>query len=32
MDRKTFHVLENYMLDMMKDPAHDSLHVYRVLC
>ena len=32
MDRKTFHVLENYMLDMMKDSAHDSLHVYRVLC
>lgn len=32
MDRKTFRVLENYMLDMMKDSAHDSLHVYRVLC
>lgn len=31
MDRKTFRILENYMLDMMKDAAHDSLHIYRVL-
>lgn len=31
MDKKTFQVIENYMLDMMNDSAHDSLHIYRVL-
>ncbi len=31
MDRATYGILECYMLDMMKDSAHDSLHVYRVL-
>lgn len=31
MDRKTFTMLENYMLSCMKDSAHDAEHVYRVL-
>lgn len=31
MDKKTYKKLENYMLDCMKDSAHDKEHVYRVL-
>ena len=31
MDRKTFALLEGYMLSCMKDVAHDREHVYRVL-
>lgn len=31
MDRNTFNSIEAYMLEMMKDVAHDSLHIYRVL-
>ena len=31
MDRKTYSLLENYMLDCMKDSAHDKEHIYRVL-
>lgn len=26
-----FHMLEQYMLDVMRDSAHDRLHIYRVL-
>ena len=31
MNKKTYKKLENYMLDCMKDSAHDKEHVYRVL-
>ncbi len=31
MTRETFKKLENYMLECMKDSAHDREHVYRVL-
>lgn len=31
MTRETFEEIRNYMLDMMKDCAHDYLHIYRVL-
>lgn len=31
MTRDTFEVIRNHMLDMMKDCAHDYLHIYRVL-
>lgn len=31
MTKETYKKLENYMLDCMKDSAHDKEHVYRVL-
>ena len=31
MNKKTYEQLEKYMLETMKDSAHDSQHVYRVL-
>lgn len=31
MDKKTYSLIENYMLSCMKDSAHDREHVYRVL-
>lgn len=31
MDRRTYKILENYMLTCMADSAHDKDHVYRVL-
>lgn len=31
MDKKTFHEIENFMLERMKDSAHDKNHIYRVL-
>lgn len=31
MDRRTFALIERYMLNCMKDTAHDKEHVYRVL-
>lgn len=31
MNKKTYSILENYMLDCMKDTAHDKEHIYRVL-
>lgn len=31
MTKETYKILENYMLDCMKDSAHDKEHVYRVL-
>lgn len=31
MDRRTFKLIEDYMLSCMKDSAHDREHVYRVL-
>jgi len=31
MDKNTYKLLENYMLECMKDSAHDKDHVYRVL-
>lgn len=31
MDAKTYRLLEKYMLDCMRDSAHDREHVYRVL-
>ena len=31
MNKEFFQILENYMLEMMGDSAHDSLHIYRVL-
>jgi uncharacterized protein len=31
MDRKTYELLENYMISCMQDSAHDKEHVYRVL-
>lgn len=31
MDKKTYLLLENYMLSCMNDSAHDKEHIYRVL-
>lgn len=31
MDRKTYSLIENYMVSRMEDSAHDKEHVYRVL-
>jgi len=31
MIKATYNKIENYMLEMMRDFAHDSLHIYRVL-
>jgi len=31
MDREIYNKIETFMLDMMNDFAHDSLHIYRVL-
>lgn len=31
MDKKTYCLLENYMISCMEDSAHDKEHVYRVL-
>lgn len=31
MDKKTYLLLENYMLSCMEDSAHDKEHIYRVL-
>lgn len=31
MDKKTYQLIENYMLDCMQDSAHDKDHIYRVL-
>ncbi len=31
MDKRTFCLLENYMLSCMEDSAHDKEHIYRVL-
>jgi uncharacterized domain HDIG len=31
MNKETYRKIENYMLEMMGDAAHDSLHIYRVL-
>ncbi len=31
MDKKTYHLIENYMLLCMEDSAHDKEHIYRVL-
>ena len=31
MDKKTYFLLENFMLSCMEDSAHDKEHVYRVL-
>lgn len=31
MERKMYKVIEDYMLECMRDSAHDSQHVYRVL-
>lgn len=31
MTKETYNIIEEYMLDMMKDSVHDSLHIYRVL-
>lgn len=31
MDKKTYSLLENFMLSCMEDSAHDKEHVYRVL-
>lgn len=31
MDKKTFDQIQNYMIKMMGDSAHDALHIYRVL-
>jgi len=31
MNKETYQKIENYMLEMMRDAAHDSLHIYRVL-
>lgn len=31
MDRQTYALIEGYMLDCMRDTAHDKEHVYRVL-
>lgn len=31
MDKKQYEIIEQYMLECMKDSAHDRLHIYRVL-
>lgn len=31
MDKKTYTLLENYMISCMEDSAHDKEHIYRVL-
>ncbi|RKJ07435.1 HD domain-containing protein [bacterium D16-54] len=31
MDKKTYSLLESFMLNCMKDTAHDKEHIYRVL-
>jgi len=31
MDKKTYSLIEDYMLSCMKDSAHDKEHIYRVL-
>ena len=31
MDKKTYGLIENHMLDCMRDSAHDKEHIYRVL-
>lgn len=31
MNKKTYSIIEKYMLNKMKDSAHDYLHIYRVL-
>lgn len=31
MNKETFKLIENYMLECMKDSAHDKEHIYRVL-
>ncbi|MCM1049504.1 MAG: HD domain-containing protein [Clostridiales bacterium] len=31
MDKKTYSLMENYMISCMEDSAHDKEHVYRVL-
>lgn len=31
MNKETYHLLENYMLECMGDSAHDKDHIYRVL-
>ena len=31
MNRSTFNIIEKYMLECMKDSAHDPEHIYRVL-
>ena len=31
MDKKTFYMIESYMISCMKDSAHDKEHIYRVL-
>lgn len=31
MNQETYAIIENYMLEMMEDSAHDYLHIYRVL-
>ena len=30
MRKETYSKIENYMLEMMTDAAHDCLHIYRV--
>lgn len=31
MDKKTFYMIESYMISCMEDSAHDKEHIYRVL-
>ena len=31
MDKKTFYMIESYMISCMKYSAHDKEHIYRVL-
>ena len=31
MNKETYCLLENFMLDCMEDTAHDKEHIYRVL-
>ena len=31
MTKEVYEIIERYMLEMMKDSAHDRLHIYRVL-
>jgi uncharacterized protein len=31
MDKKTYQLIEDYMLSCMGDSAHDKEHIYRVL-
>lgn len=31
MTKETYDIIEEHMLKMMRDPVHDSLHIYRVL-